>query len=169
MKTPLTLTVVIRGPVYALLVAELSAFSDPRARAGWLKRLAEDGARAACTEASGLGLDLSRMATIPQAGHECLSFDMRVAIRQEEFPSLHATLEVERDPRARATLLKRFAEEALRWHHNQSARLDVGERLEHRPVPQATNTESRLDLLSLSAGMVPSDLLAAFGVNTSIE
>ncbi|MFP3567717.1 hypothetical protein [Paraburkholderia sp. SIMBA_030] len=169
MKTPLTLTVVIRGPVYARLVAELSAFADPRARAGWLKRLAEDGARAASIEAPGLGLDRSPMATVPQAGHECRSFDIRVAIRQEEFPSLYATLEMERDPRARATLLKRFAEEALRRHHNQSAGLDVRERLEHMPAPQTTTTESPLESLSLSVGMVPSDLLAAFGVNTFIE
>jgi hypothetical protein len=168
MKTMLNMTVVIRSPVYSRLVSELSAFPGARSRAGLLKRLAEEGARAACTSMPDSGVELSYMPAVGHSKEESPPFDIRVAIRAEEFPHLYAALEGEHNPRARAAILKRFAEEALRRQGSERTSENVrqvGAVQDHK----VSTTEGDLHLLSLSAGLLPPDLLAGFGGNSVAE
>lgn len=160
MTTPLTLTVVIRGPVYASLAAELSTQPDARARAGWLKRLAEEGARASCASSHGHARDVPRVPLSQPAGSGYQVFDMRVTVREEEFPSLYAALMGQQNPRARAALLKRFAEEALRWAYNESAADSADPRQAQTHVPSATESGVLLNSLSLPPDAIPPDFLA---------
>jgi hypothetical protein len=83
----LTLTVIIRGPAYRELISQLSAVADSRDRAGLLKRLAEDGTR---VSGSPVAVMTGRAALSDETGSDVRGFDIRLVIRQEEFPSLLA-------------------------------------------------------------------------------
>jgi hypothetical protein len=165
MNKMVTLTVVIRTPVYARLVTALAAFPDARARAGLLKRLAEEGAIAACSSMPASVAEPSRIPIVPLSKDASQQFDIRVVIREEEFPHLYSALERERNSRARAALLKRFAENALRWQGSE--RTPSEEKQVGFPVRKQKMSTADFDLnsvsLSLSDGAVPLDLLAGFG------
>lgn len=160
MTAPLTLTVVIRAPVYMSLAEELFTLPDARARAGWLKWLAEEGARAFCTSSHSQPHDMPRVSLSPRAGSGSQVFDMRVTIREEEFPRLYAALKEQQNPRARAALLKRFAAEALRWVRNEPAPVAADVSRAQLHAPSASGPDVRRSSLSLPPGTVPSDLLA---------
>ncbi|MFB9126539.1 hypothetical protein E2553_18905 [Paraburkholderia dipogonis] len=162
MKPPLILTVVIRSPVYAALAGELAAFAEPRARAGWLKRLAEEGARAAGGGLPDSGAGRSRVPLAPPPSVDSSHFDIRLAIREEEFPHLYAALGGECNSRARAALLRRYAQEALRGVRSERMPAEVT-RVAAVQAEEVRTTADDLDALSLPAGVVPRDFLAGFG------
>jgi hypothetical protein len=168
MTAPLTLTVVIRDPVYTSLAAELSTQPDARARAGWLKRLAEEGARASCANSHGHARDVPQVPLSQPAGSCNQVFDMRVTIREEEFPNLYAVLMGQQNPRARAALLKRFAAEALRWADDESAAVSAEPRHPQTHAPPATESVVPLNSLSLPPGALPADFLAGMVVLKSV-
>jgi hypothetical protein len=168
MTAPLTLTVVIRAPVYVSLAAELFTLPDPRARAGWLKWLAEEGVRASHANSHRHARDMPRVPLSQRAGSGCQVFDMRVAVRNEEFPNLYAALKEQQNPRARAALLRRFAEEGLRWFRNESAPVSAQASQAQLHAPSATGSDVHLNSLSLPPGAVPPDFLAGMVASKSI-
>lgn len=168
MTAPLTLTVVIRGPVYASLAAELCSLPDARARTGWLKWLAEEGVRASYSSSHRFSRDMPRMPLRQPAGSGCQVFDMRVTVRNEEFPSLYAALKEQQNPRARAALLKRFAAETLRWIRDESAPVSTEASRTDLNAVSPPESDLHLNSLSLPPGTLPTDFLAGMAALKAI-
>jgi hypothetical protein len=164
MSTALKLTVVIRGPVYAGLLLELSRFPDPLERAGVLKRLADEGARAARAGSAGDRVaDLHGGLSELQDGNSMKPLDIRVAIQRTEFPALHAVLEGESNARARASLFRRLAQDALRGVSRRRPVFSSGSpRVAPAPTPPLAEGAS-LKLLSLQQDALPQNFIAGFG------
>jgi hypothetical protein len=163
MNISVVLTVVIRRPAYLFLVAELVAIANPRGRAGLLKRLAEDGARAACGEPPISPVRSSHV--ISQLGDEPSHLDIRVVICAEEFPRLHAVLTKEGNPRTRASMLRRLAAEALCRRPSECLLPSPREESQRTTTRSAGTEEFSLESLVLPPDALPPDLLAGFGAN----
>jgi hypothetical protein len=116
MSGRMELTLVVRSEVHPCLTAMLAAVPGVRARAGLLKKLADDGARLLGTDTSGL----DRQSAGTMSGLACaetggLHFDIRIVVHAVEYPHLHDVLVRQSNSRTRALLFKRLAEDAARW------------------------------------------------------
>lgn len=153
-------TVVIRGPAYRELIAQLSAVADPRNRAGLLKRLAEDG-----TQVSGSPFDVMTGHTAPvnESGSATRGFDIRLVIRREEFPLLHERLLQCGSPRARAAQFRQLAHEGARRRQVMVApRVPTQHAVHNKADPREAKTKS-ISGLALEPGSIPKNLFSGFG------
>jgi hypothetical protein len=161
MKHVLKLTVVLGGPVYTELVAELDTLPSARARAGWLKHLAESGVRAAPTGALTAGSRHAN-ASATQRVQANEQFDMCVTIREEEFPCLYGALSSARKGKARALLLKRFANDALRMRGGSCIPSATPESHAHESPTPAGIEDDCPEPLALPPNSLLSDFCAGF-------
>jgi hypothetical protein len=156
----LTLTVIIRGPAYRELISQLSAVADSRDRAGLLKRLAEDGTR---VSGSPVAVMTGRAALSGETGSDVRGFDIRLVIRQEEFPRLHGELLQCVNPRARAAQFRQLAYEGARRRQVLVAPDVPQQRALPTRIGRKEAEAKSISGLALEPGSIPKDLFSGFG------
>jgi hypothetical protein len=159
MNDSLTITIIIHGPAYRELLVELLAVKNPRNRASLLRRLAEDGKAISDSHQEVISKS-ARLSDDSDSNADKL--DMRLVIRSEEFPCLHAELLQFKDARARAARLRQLAYKGARRRHIVISR-DIPQP-SATPIsigPEGEQTKS-ITGFALDPGSLPKDLFAGF-------